>query len=48
VPILATRIATVEDAGDGYVQHITCENACFWTGDDHEHLFSHHNLKPLN
>jgi hypothetical protein len=48
VPILATRVATVEDAGDGYVQHITCENACFWTGDDPEHLFSHHNLKPLN
>jgi hypothetical protein len=36
----------VEDVGDGYVQHITCENACFWTGDDPDHLFSHHNLKP--
>jgi hypothetical protein len=35
----------VEDAGIGYVQHITCENACFWTGDDPEYLFSHHNAK---
>jgi hypothetical protein len=37
----------VEDAGPGYVQHITCENACFWTGDDPDFLFAHHNLKPL-
>jgi len=38
----------VEDAGDGYVQHITCQNACFWTGDAPGYLFGHHNLKPLN
>lgn len=36
----------VEDAGPGYVQHITCQNACFWTGDDPDYLFGHHNLKP--
>jgi hypothetical protein len=48
VPMLATRIASVEDAGTGFVQHITCENACFWTGDDLDHLFAHHNLKPGN
>lgn len=34
-----------EDAGPGYVQHITCQNACFWTGDDPDYLFGHHNLK---
>jgi predicted phage tail protein len=43
----STRVGRVEDAGDGYVQHITCQNACFWTGDDPECLFGHHNLKPL-
>ncbi|MGN6234988.1 hypothetical protein [Dyella sp.] len=36
----------VEPAGPGYVQHITCQNACFWTGDDPDYLFAHHNLKP--
>lgn len=38
----------VEDAGPGHVQHITCQNACFWTGDDPGYLFGHHNLKPIN
>jgi hypothetical protein len=42
----AVRIERVEDVGPGFVQHITCENACFWTGDDPDYLFGHHNLKP--
>jgi hypothetical protein len=37
------RVADVFDAGDIWVQHITCENDCFWVGD-----YSHHNLKPGN
>jgi hypothetical protein len=37
------RVAEVFDAGDIWVQHITCENDCFWVGD-----YSHHNLKPGN
>lgn len=41
-----SRVWRVEGAGNGYVQHITCQNACFWTGDDPNYLFSHHNLKP--
>jgi hypothetical protein len=35
------RAANVEDLGEITVQHITCENDCFWVGD-----YSHHNLKP--
>jgi hypothetical protein len=46
-PCWAALIEDVEDAGNGYVQHITCENACFWAGDDPDHLFAHHNLKPI-
>lgn len=46
-PVFAARIDSVEDAGSGFVQHITCENACFWTGDDPDYLFGHHNLKPI-
>lgn len=34
-------VAEVFDAGDIWVQHITCEDDCFWVGD-----YSHHNLKP--
>jgi hypothetical protein len=37
------RVAEVFDVGDIWVQHITCENDCFWVGD-----YSHHNLKPGN
>ncbi|HEX5305754.1 MAG TPA: hypothetical protein VFW82_06705 [Dyella sp.] len=37
----------VEEAGPGYVQHITCQNACFWTGDDPGYLFGHHNMKQM-
>ena len=46
VPALATGIASVEPVADGHVQHITCENACFWTGDAPAYLFAHHNMKP--
>ncbi|SEJ56193.1 Putative phage tail protein [Frateuria terrea] len=35
------RVAEVFDVGDILVQHITCENDCFWVGD-----YSHHNMKP--
>jgi hypothetical protein len=35
------RVAEVFDVGDIWVQHITCENDCFWVGD-----YSHHNRKP--
>lgn len=42
----AALIGRAEDAGSGYVQHITCQNACFWTGDEPDYLFGHHNLKP--
>lgn len=37
------RVVEVFDAGEILVQHITCENDCFWVGD-----YSHHNLKPGN
>jgi hypothetical protein len=37
------RAAEVFDVGEIWVQHITCENDCFWVGD-----YSHHNLKPGN
>ena len=46
-PRWAALIDDVEDIGNGYVQHITCENACFWTGDDPDFLFGHHNRKPI-
>lgn len=42
---IAAEVIRVEDAGPGYVQHITCQNACFWTGDDPDYLFGHHNMK---
>lgn len=42
----AALIDRAEDAGPGFVQHITCQNACFWAGDDPDYLFGHHNLKP--
>jgi len=45
-PVLATQITSVEPMPDGHVQHITCENACFWTGDAPDYLFAHHNRKP--
>jgi hypothetical protein len=41
--------AWVTDAkkiGARQVMHITCENSFFWAGDDPDHLFSHHNMKP--
>jgi hypothetical protein len=37
------RVAGVEFIDSIWVQHITCENDCFWVGD-----YSHHNLKPLS
>ncbi|TPG50675.1 hypothetical protein EAH75_04345 [Rhodanobacter glycinis] len=40
------RINAIDDIGDRWVQHITCEDDFFWVGDDPECLFSHHNLKP--
>lgn len=36
------RVADVADVGAIWVQHITCEDDCFWVGD-----WSHHNLKPM-
>jgi hypothetical protein len=39
-------VTKVEDIGDDWVQHITCENDFFWAGDNADHLFSHHNMKP--
>jgi hypothetical protein len=39
-------IARIEHIGMQWVQHITCENDYFWTGDDQSCLFSHHNAKP--
>lgn len=35
------RIDDVAEIGDAWVQHITCEDACFWVG-----MYSHHNSKP--
>lgn len=35
------RVTDVFDVGEILVQHITCENDCFWVGD-----YSHHNMKP--
>lgn len=35
------RVADVFDAGQILVQHITCEDDCFWVGN-----YSHHNSKP--
>jgi predicted phage tail protein len=46
----ATRLAQIaqtEDVGALWVQHITCENDYFWTGDFPTFLFAHHNLKPI-
>jgi predicted phage tail protein len=37
------RVAEVFDADEILVQHITCENDCFWVGD-----YAHHNAKPPN
>ena len=34
-------VATVSVIGERMVQHITCENGCFWADD-----VGHHNLKP--
>lgn len=43
----SVEIDDVKDAGNGWVQHITCQDACFWTGDDPEFLFGHHNMKQV-
>lgn len=32
--------------GEDWVQHITCQNDFFWTGDSKACLLAHHNLKP--
>lgn len=40
------RIVAVQPLGEIWVQHITCEDDFFWTGDNKDCLFSHHNLKP--
>lgn len=43
--ISCDRVGEVEDLGEQWVQHITCEDDFFWVGDDPLCLFSHHNLK---
>jgi hypothetical protein len=39
-------IDRIEYIGRQWVQHITCEDDYFWTGDEQDCLFSHHNMKP--
>lgn len=39
------EVVHVEDIGDGFVQHITVENADFWAGEFYDAFILHHNLK---
>ena len=39
------RVVDVADLGWQLVQHITCENACFWVGDVFGVYILHHNQK---
>lgn len=52
VPILRHGLAcwdivcSVEDLGVLPVQHITCENRCYWVGEHRGLYMLHHNAKP--
>lgn len=41
-----TRVQQALPIGEEWVQHITCQNDFFWTGDSKDCLFAHHNMKP--
>lgn len=38
-------ICDVQAMGEGLVQHITCENECFWAGEQPGACLPHHNAK---
>lgn len=44
-PQRTDRVEGVENAGERWVQHITCEDDFFMVGDNPDYLLSHHNLK---
>lgn len=41
-------VCDVQAMGEGLVQHITCENECFWAGEQPGACLPHHNAKPID